>query len=152
MERFLLAGRNAINETATTMRYAKSYVEHGRMKSSFMCFLSCLLIPRQLGWKKTGSESYNGEGTAELLGYSTSTSMLNIKTARSFTIVPHIKWIFQSLPASFIISFHPIGSPDVRESRSNISSRTIRARLIRDPYPILVYTNQKSSIFVPSAN
>lgn len=105
MERFLLGGRNAINETATTMRYAKSYVEHGRMKSSFMCFLSCLLIPRQLGWKKTGSESYNGEGTAELLGYSTSTSMLNIKTARSFTIVPRIKWIFQSL--RFVYNFLP---------------------------------------------
>lgn len=41
----------------------------------------------------------------ELLGYSTSTSMLNIKTARSFTIVPRIKWIFQSL--RFVYNFLP---------------------------------------------
>lgn len=43
-------------------------------------------------------------GNIELLGYSTSTSMLNIKTLRSFTIVSRIKWISR-VSGSFTISF-----------------------------------------------
>lgn len=56
--------------------------------------------------ERTRSESYN---YVELLVYSPSTSMLNIKTPRSFAIVSHIKWI-SMVSVSFIISLPLVNS------------------------------------------
>lgn len=88
------------------LRWGMQKVEHDRMKSSFMCFLSCLLISLVgSDGGKRGQKVTTGEVTWSYLAIQHRQVCLILKTARSFEIVPRIKWIFQSL--RFVYNFLP---------------------------------------------
>lgn len=78
------------------------------LESNFMCFYHVYWYRVKVDGRNELRKLQHQRGNTELLGYSTSTSMLNIKTLRSFTIVSRIKRISR-VSGSFTISFAPVG-------------------------------------------
>lgn len=108
------------------------------MKSSFMCFLSCLLISLVVGSDggKRGQKVTTGDVTWSYLAIQHRQVCLILKTARSFVIVPRIKWIFQSL--RFVYNFLPsYWLPECWRERSDRNENDPSE--IDSPFPLLSF-------------